>query len=575
MTPSPCIVQSDLSVLLEVDHPDFEKAREGLSRFAELVKSPERIHTYRITPLSLWNAMAAGLSKEDILASLEALSRYSLGSNLKTDILEQAGRYGKLILERDPQDQALVLRSSDPMLSLRLGKSETIQSCFRGRRGDAFLVDDLERGRLKHRLIKLGYPVRDLAGYTPGHPFSFTLRQQDRSGQAFGLRPYQSHSVEAFLGPAMSAKEEGGNGVVALPCGAGKTVVGMAVMERLACHTLILAANITALRQWRKELLDKTDIPAQSIGEYSGEKKEIKPVTLATYQVVTYTSSDGSFIHFPLFNNEDWGLIIYDEVHMLPAPVFQFTASLQSRRRLGLTGTLIREDGKEDDVFSLIGPKRFDMPWKTLEAAGWVAQAQCFEIRIPMSDDLMLAYVTEPQDQKRFRIAAENPAKMDVIEALLQRHPEEKILIIGQYLNQLKLVAQRLEIPILTGSSSSSLREERYREFRQGRLGRLVVSSIANVALDLPEASCAIQISGRFGSRQEEAQRLGRILRPKKDSNIAYFYTIVSAATEEQSYARHRQLFLAEQGYQYTILPAQAILSPEPASQPLPEPAAA
>ncbi|NNN06084.1 MAG: DEAD/DEAH box helicase [Elusimicrobia bacterium] len=557
----PCIIQSDLSVLVEVDHHRFEEAREVLARFAELVKSPERMHTYRITPLSLWNAAAAGFGPDWILPRLEAVSRYSIPTAIRSEIIEQAARYGKLVLRRD-ESGGLLLEAGEPMLAARLEKFEAIQSCLAGRSGSGFVVHELQRGRLKHAMVKLGYPIRDLAGYTNGTPFHLSLRGADRAGRPFGLRDYQRRAVESFLGPAEGpGAGEGGSGVVAMPCGAGKTIVGLGVMERLGCHTLILAANIMALRQWREEILDKTGIPAELIGEYSGEKKEIRPVTIATYQVITYRSTGqaGTYPHYDLFNSQDWGLIVYDEVHLLPAPIFQITAALQARRRLGLTATLIREDGREDEVFSLIGPKRYDIPWRTLEENGWIAQAQCFEVRVPFSDDKMLAYATEADDHVRFRLAAENPAKEEALAALLARHQDDRVLIIGQYLDHLEHLAERFGLAVLTGRSASATRERLFRDFREGRLLKLVVSSIANIAVDLPEANCAIQVSGRFGSRQEEAQRLGRVLRPKRGANKAFFYTLVTQDTDEQAYARHRQLFLAEQGYRYTIMPAASL----------------
>lgn len=561
----PCIVQSDLTVLLEVDHPEFERARDILARFSELIKSPERMHTYRISMLSLWNAAASGCSAEWILTNLELVSRYPLPTTLRSEIENQVGRYGKLILRRDTESGSLLLEAVDPLILTRIEKTDSLRS-YLGERvsSSALMVHDLQRGRLKHALIKMGWPVRDLAGYTSGSPFRLQLRSQDQSGVSFSLRDYQHQAVDAFLGAGLEGGlAEGGNGVVALPCGAGKTLVGMAVMARFGFHTLILVANILAARQWKRELLDKTDIPSADIGEFSGERKEIRPVTIATYQVVTYSAgASGPLAHFSLFDAQNWGLIIYDEVHMLPAPVFQITASLQARRRLGLTATLVREDGKEDEVFSLIGPKRFDIPWKTLEENGWIAQAECFEVRVPLSEERMIQYATEEDDKKRFRFSAENPAKENVVEMLLDRHRDDRVLVIGQYLDHLEKLATNLNLPLITGKSPTKMREKLFADFRDGRLMRLAVSSIANIALDLPDANCAIQISGRFGSRQEEAQRLGRILRPKKGVNKATFYTVVTQDTDEQQFARHRQLFLAEQGYRYSVVSASALLTP-------------
>ncbi len=548
MNTGPLIVQSDLSVLLEAAHPGFAAARDFLARIAELVKSPEHVHTYRITPLSLWNAASAGETAERILARLEELSRFPLPASVRTSILDYASRYGKIILEKD--ERGLTLNVPDAALRAKLASLESLKAfCAHDPSTERFHVPELSRGKLKHALIKLGYPVKDLAGYVPGAALALTPRSTTRSGTVFALRDYQEEAVGAFLAGGL----EGGSGVITLPCGAGKTIVALGAMARLQVETLILATNTVALRQWKREILDKLNLPEEMVGEYSSERKEIRPITLATYQIVTHRSG-ADFPHFALFNKKDWGLIIYDEVHLLPAPIFQITALLQARRRLGLTATLIREDGQHDAVFSLIGPKKYDVPWKTLESKGWIAKAECFELRVPLPEAAVADFAAAEHYRTRFRLASENAVKEDVLSLLLSRHHEDLVLIIGQYLAQLKRVASRFNIPLLTGQSPSSLRDKIFGEFREGKIRRLVVSSIANFAVDLPDANCAIQISGNFGSRQEEAQRLGRILRPKPNSNSATFYSLVTQDTEELDFARHRQLFLAEQGYDYAIV---------------------
>ena len=536
-------------MLLEVDHPHYEEARDALARFAELEKSPEHIHTYRISPVSLWNAAASGLTGEHIVEVLERFSKYEVPQNIRAEVADQISRYGRIKLQK--QDGALVLVSEDPVLMAEIWNTKEAHP-YLGERLDprTIRIHPMFRGHVKQALIRLGFPVEDLAGYVTGTYLSFRLRDRTAAGELFGLRGYQQEAVEIFYA---GGGLEGGSGVVVLPCGAGKTIVGMAVMERLKNETLILTTSITALRQWRDELLDKTDLAPEDIGEYSGEYKEIRPITVTTYHILTYRHrKDGEFPHFPLFNRGNWGLVIYDEVHLLPAPVFRFTAEIQSKRRLGLTATLVREDGRETDVFSLIGPKKYDVPWKTLEKQGWIATAECCEIRVPMAPGLRMEYATASKRAK-FRIASENPAKLPLVDRLIERHPEDQILVIGQYIRQVKEIAQRLHAPIITGATGSLEREELYGRFRRGAIRILVVSKVANFAVDLPDASVAIQVSGTFGSRQEEAQRLGRILRPKKRGTMAHFYSLVTRDTQDQHFAANRQLFLTEQGYRYTI----------------------
>lgn len=546
---NPLIVQSDRSVLLEADHPQYEDARDVLARFAELEKSPEHIHTYRISPLSLWNAAASGLDAETILDMLNRLSKYEVPQNISREITEFITRYGQIRLIK--RDDKLILETDDPVLMAEVSGLPSVNKFLIGKiDGRSVFVGDRFRGHIKQALIKVGFPVEDLAGYVTGTPLAFQLRESTQDGLPFSLRDYQSDSVRAFH---MNGALRGGNGVIVLPCGAGKTVVAIGAMAALQCQTLILSANTVALRQWRDELLDKTTLTSDDIGEYSGVVKEIKPVTLATYQILTYRKrKTDEFKHFDLFNREGWGLIIYDEVHLLPAPVFRFTSEIQARRRLGLTATLIREDGRESDVFSLIGPKRYDMPWKLLERQGWIAEAYCREIRIDLPEERRMPYAVANRREK-FRIASENDRKADMIRLLLAQHPTDQILIIGQYLKQIKEVAAIFNLPIITGSTPLQTRIELYAKFRSGEIKRLVVSKVANFAIDLPDANVAIQISGTFGSRQEEAQRLGRILRPKVDGSSAIFYSIITRNTLDQDYAVNRQLFLTEQGYQYTI----------------------
>ena len=548
---NPYIVQSDRTVLLETANEQFEESRDALSLFAELVKSPEHVHTYRISALSLWNAAALGMSPEQVKQSLTQYSKYPVPQNLLVDIDEFMGRYGRLKLQ--VEDDQLFLYSEDHALLVELSRQRKVKKYLLGPPDGLYMrVDPESRGALKHVLIQLGYPVEDLAGYTEGDPLEMALREEMRSGGDFALRDYQNEAVGAFWA---GGSIYGGSGVVVLPCGAGKTVVAIGAMDAISAQTLVLTTNVTALRQWRDEILDKTTLTEEQIGEYSGHTKEIKDVTITTYQIMTYRKNKSApFAHFDLFNEKNWGLIIYDEVHLLPAPVFRAVANLQSRRRLGLTATLVREDGCEEEVFSLIGPKKYDVPWRVLEKRGFIASASCVEIRIPFQDDeVRLEYaVAEPRD--KHRIASTNPAKIQVVSDLLREHTEDQVLIIGQYLTQLDDLSEMASAPIITGRTPQRERERLYEQFRTREIKVLVVSKVANFAVDLPDANVAIQVSGTFGSRQEEAQRLGRILRPKQKSNEAKFYSVVTRDSVEQDYANKRQLFLTEQGYRYDIV---------------------
>jgi DNA excision repair protein ERCC-3 len=542
----PLIVQSDKTLLLEVDHPQAAACRQAIAPFAELERSPEHVHTYRLTPLGLWNARAAGHDAEQVVDALVRFSRYSVPHALLVDVMDTMDRYGRLTLESDPV-HGLVLRTTDRAVLEEVVRSKKVSPML-GQRLDPETVVAFasERGRLKQALLKVGWPAEDLAGYVDGEAHEIALKQD-----GWSLRDYQSQAVEGFW--------HGGSGVVVLPCGAGKTLVGAAAMAQAGATTLILVTNTVSGRQWKRELIERTSLTEEEIGEYSGEKKEIKPVTIATYQIMT-TRKKGEYAHLELFGARDWGLVVYDEVHLLPAPVFRMTADLQSRRRLGLTATLVREDGREGDVFSLIGPKRFDAPWKDIESQGWIAPAVCTEVRVTMTDAERLTYATaEPEE--RYKIASTAHTKVRVIDKLVHRHEGEQVLVIGAYLDQLEELGAHLDMPVIQGSTKNAERERLFDAFRRKEVRGLVVSKVANFSIDLPEATVAIQTSGTFGSRQEEAQRLGRVLRPKADGRQAHFYTVVSRDTLDQEYAAHRQRFLAEQGYAYTIVDADDVLS--------------
>jgi len=554
MAGKPLIVQSDRTVFLEVDHPDFREARDQLMAFAELEKSPEYVHVYRITPLSLWNAAAQGIQAERILSFLQEYSKYPVPQGLRKEIGEFLGRYGQLKLVSGDGELELVSQRReilDEVLGMKHLREYFGEESPSQRDGVvAIRVKPQYRGQLKVALIKIGYPVEDNAGYREGAPLEIRLRQSLPDGRSFSLRSYQVDAVDAFYA---GGDATGGSGVIVLPCGAGKTIVGIGVLGRVGSQALVLSTNITALRQWKRELLEKTELDESLIGEYSGEAKEVRPITLTTYQMLTYRKRRcDEFEHLKVFTARNWGLIIYDEVHLLPAPVFRFTAEIQATRRLGLTATLVREDGREDEVFSLIGPRKYDIPWRTLEDQGWIANARCVEIRVDMDKESTGLYVAAGRRDK-FRMASENGAKLGVVKRLVERHGEDRVLIIGQYLDQLKGIRRELGAPLITGKTPNAEREELYSRFRKGELPVLVVSKVGNFAVDLPDANVAIQVSGTFGSRQEEAQRLGRILRPKTNGGPAVFYSVVSRATRDQEFAEKRQLFLTEQGYQYAI----------------------
>ncbi|MEO6090397.1 MAG: DNA repair helicase XPB [Umezawaea sp.] len=548
MTDGPLIVQSDKTLLLEVDHPLADEARTSIAPFAELERAPEHVHTYRVTPLALWNARAAGHDAEQVVDALVRFSRYPVPQPLLVDVVDTMSRFGRLQLANDPV-HGLVLSTVDRAVLEEVLRHKKIAPMLGERIDqDTIAVHPSERGRLKQVLLKIGWPAEDLAGYVDGEAHPIALAED-----GWKLRDYQRLAAQAFWA--------GGSGVVVLPCGAGKTLVGAAAMAEAQATTLILVTNTVAGRQWKRELIARTSLTEEEIGEYSGERKEIRPVTIATYQVIT-RKSKGEYKHLELFDSRDWGLIVYDEVHLLPAPVFRMTADLQSRRRLGLTATLVREDGQEGDVFSLIGPKRYDVPWRDIEAQGWIAPAECTEVRVTLTDNERLLYATaEPEE--RYKLCSTAHTKMPVVQAILDKHPGEPTLVIGAYLDQLDELGAALNAPIIQGSTKNKEREALFDAFRKGEIRVLVVSKVANFSIDLPEASVAVQVSGTFGSRQEEAQRLGRLLRPKGDGRQAHFYSVVSRDTLDTDYAAHRQRFLAEQGYAYKIVDADDLLGPK------------
>jgi DNA excision repair protein ERCC-3 len=589
---NPLIVQSDKSVLLEVDSPLYTEARDALARFAELEKSPEYVHTYRISALSLWNAAAAGLTAEQILDDLDKYSKYPLPDNLRIDIVESVARYGriKIVVE---EGKMLVI-SDDYALMQEVARHKWFSPLIKAHLGPTtFEIDPAQRGQVKRVLLQIGFPAEDLAGYLEGAELHFELRELTLKGESFALRSYQMESADVYWAGGSAA---GGSGVIVLPCGAGKTMVGLAAMVRAQTATLILCPNTVAVRQWIREILDKTTLTEDQVGEYSGLKKDVKPVTVCTYQVLTFhprkkaisdqpsavspePAGDQSPIpnhqspdeppkasrgvrrairieeypHMALFNTLDWGMIVYDEVHLLPAPVFRATAEIQARRRLGLTATLVREDGLEGDVFSLVGPKKYDVPWKDLEKQGWIATAECHEIRVPLDEDDRMQYAVMGQ-QEKYPFAAGNRKKDEIISMLMAKHREDEVLVIGQFIPQLEKIAKRIDAPLITGATPVRQREILFKQFRDGEIKKLVLSKVGNFSIDLPDANVLIQVSGMFGSRQEEAQRLGRVLRPKQNGLLAHFYSLVTRDTLDQDYAAKRQLFLTEQGYHYDIL---------------------
>lgn len=554
----PLVVQRDLTVLLDVRHAHAENVRSELATISDLVKSPHPIHMYRISSLSLWNAAASGKSCEKVIRFLQEHSKTALPNEVIQHISKVMQKYGLIRLESHGKSLRLVIDSREAFQEL--SKNKTIQSYLKDQLGSqTFAVSWHTRGLLKQAFIQAGYPVMDLAGYQQGEPMEVEMKQENSTG-IFKLRPYQREAVQAFFG--MNGKM-GGDGLLVLPCGAGKTIIGIQAMATIKKACLILTSNGTSVRQWKKEIVDKTTLKPEQIGEYTKDRKQVRSVTIATYQILTWRKSKNApFIHLDLFKQKEWGLIIYDEVHLLPAPVFRATAHIQAARRLGLTATLVREDGREADVFSLVGPKRYDMPWKTLEQQGWIANVSCEEIRVPLAMERHIEYMNATSREK-LRIAGENPAKLDVVERLLKQHHSDNqpVLIIGQFLDQLHQFAKRFQAPMISGQMSQRERDHWYDAFKKGEVPILVVSKVANFAIDLPDASLAIQVSGSFGSRQEEAQRIGRILRPKTGDNRAWFYTIVSANTKEQDFAGKRQMFLLEQGYRYRVRTVEECVS--------------
>ncbi len=601
---NPLIVQSDRSVLVEVDNPKYAAARDALAPFAELEKSPEHIHTYRISNLSVWNAAAAGLTADDMVGVLRQFAKFPVPNTLPADLAETVSRYGRVKLTRREDGVSLALTSPDAPLLAELARNKKLKEYLGEKLADGFVIDPGHRGIVKQLLIGIGYPAEDLAGYTDGAGLPMALRTVARSGLPFVVRDYQRESADVFHA---GGDVRGGSGVIVLPCGAGKTIVGITAMTLLQKNTLVLTTSITAVKQWVREIIDKTDLTEDQVKEYTGEIKEIGPVTVATYQIVTYRpgkkrkkkgkqqqeseeldesddfdpdaalselaedtspvlddADPANYPHFKLFEQRDWGLIVYDEVHLLPAPVFRVTAQIQARRRLGLTATLIREDGREGDVFSLIGPKKYDVPWRELESKGWIASASCTEIRVALPDDKTRMEYAVADWRHKYRIASENPAKIDVVAELLARYHDQRVIVIGQYLDQLRQMAKRFDLPMITGSTPNGEREVLYNKFRTGEVGHIVLSKVGNFAIDLPDANVLIQVSGTFGSRQEEAQRLGRILRPKSSGeSTAHFFTLVTRDTRELDFAHHRQMFLTEQGYSYEIRDEREVVPPQ------------
>lgn len=568
---NPLIVQGDRSLLLDVHAPLAEECRNALIPFAELEKSPEHLHTYKLSPLSLWNAASAGFSAEDAIAVLQKFARYDVPQSIVMWIKEIASRFGKIKLiqgsdveipgatpDKNIIEHYLYLVAESLPIFKEIGANTTVKKVILNNSGivneadapeNSFLIKLTDRGTIKQLLLQAGWPVKDEVALTDGEPLNVNLRQTTASGAPLNIRQYQTNSAKALVGDKGPGT---GFGTIVLPCGAGKTVVGMTIMDMLKTSTLIITTNISAVHQWIDELLDKTDLTPDQIAEYSGENKDIKQVTVATYQVLTWRpTKDGPYPHFSIFHERPWGLIIYDEVHMLPAPVFRVVAELQAVRRVGLTATLVREDGCEGYVFSLVGPKRYDVPWKELERDHWIASAECIEVRVDLPTYKEIDYAVSTAREKH-KIASMNPDKLPIVKQIIEKCPEDKILVIGQYLQQLDEIVKELGCPIITGKTPTAERDRIYGDFKAGKIKVLVVSKVANFAIDLPDASLAIQVSGTFGSRQEEAQRLGRILRPKERKSR--FFTIITRNTVEEEFGSNRQKFLAEQGYEYKIV---------------------
>ncbi|MCL2721934.1 MAG: DEAD/DEAH box helicase [Treponema sp.] len=546
----PLIIQSDRTLLLDVHCETAEKARQAIMPFAELEKSPEHIHTYRITALSLWNAASAGLTPFDVVKTLKEFSRYEIPNGITEGFSLLMSRYGKIIMiQNDDEADKLILNIEEKVIRLEIENIKALEK-YLTKTSNGFSLALTDRGTVKRELIRAGWPIQDIAPLEKGEELEIKLRKKSLCGSEFIPRDYQITAANSVAGSSAAGT---GFGVVVLPCGSGKTIVGMLIMSILKTNTLILTTNVAAVHQWINELLDKTELTKEQIAEYTGDSKMVAPVTVATYQIISWRpDKTGDFPHFRLFRERAWGLVIYDEVHLLPAPVFRVTAELQAIRRLGLTATLIREDGEEDAVFSLVGPKRYDVPWKDLENKGWIAEALCTEIRLDLPVNLKIPYATAAPREK-YRIAAENPLKENIVLQLIENHREDQILVIGQYLAQLNSIAKLLNAPLITGKTPNAERERIYSSFKKGEVRVIVVSKVANFAIDLPDASMAIQVSGSFGSRQEEAQRLGRILRPKNNNCNALFFSLVSGYTVEEDFAANRQKFLAEQGYKYSI----------------------
>lgn len=548
---NPLIVQSDFSLLLEVYNDKFEEVRNGLSKFAELIKSPEHIHTFQISALSLWNAAAAGNKLEQILEFLEKYSKFDVPQNVVAEIRQIYGRFGLIEIHKDERNNdKLILYIKDPNIEREILSNPKLKKFLLEKvELQKYSINLLTRGDLKVAFFNYDFPVYDIAGYIQGDKIDINLRTVSKINKEFSLRDYQVMAADAFY---HAGSDLGGHGTVVLPCGAGKTIVGIDIMSRIKAYTLILTTSVAACHQWINEILDKTDLTENEVGEYTGDKKVIKPITVCTYQILIYRKSkDAPFAHFDLFRAKKWGFIIYDEVHLLPAPVFKITSEIQGTRRLGLTATLIREDGKEKEVFCLIGPKKYDTPWKVLEKQGWISEARCFEIKLPLPEESMIEYLVADQKAK-YTIAARNPLKIEALKNLLFRHQGEYVLIIGNFIKQLDDVAAELKVPLITGKTPNSKREVLFKSFREGETKMLIVSKVVNFSIDLPDANVLIQLSGTYGSRQEEAQRLGRILRPKKN-NISYFYSLITQDSVEERYSHKRQRFLTEQGYSYEI----------------------
>lgn len=567
---NPLIVQGDRSLLLDVHAPLAEECRNALIPFAELEKSPEHLHTYKLSPLSLWNAASAGFTAENAIEVLQKFARYDVPQSIVMWIKEISSRFGKIKLIAGPdievpvkEDSAekiiehfLYLVADSLPVYKEIAANRTVKKLLTETlEGDkeapehSFLLKLTDRGTIKQILLQAGWPVDDKVALSDGEPLDVSLRETTCQGKPLNIREYQKNSAKALIGDKGPGT---GFGTIVLPCGAGKTIVGMTIMDMLKTSTLIITTNISAVHQWIDELLDKTNLTADQIAEYSGENKEIKQVTVATYQVLTWRpDKEGPYPHFSIFHERPWGLIIYDEVHMLPAPVFRVVAELQAVRRVGLTATLVREDGCEGYVFSLVGPKRYDVPWKELERDHWIASAECIEVRVdlPVSQEIDYAVATA---REKHKIASMNPDKIPIVKEIIEKCPNDKILVIGQYLDQLDEITKMLGCPIITGKTPNTERDKIYADFRQGKIRVLVVSKVANFAIDLPDASLAIQVSGTFGSRQEEAQRLGRILRPKEQKSR--FFTLITRNTVEEEFGSNRQKFLAEQGYEYKIV---------------------